>query len=146
MDLSGSRLIDAAKTLGQRLAGATSSNSKDSSGLVEQAVQKPSENPDSSGVVASSQVENGKLRDAMDQRETRDRSSIAQLIRHLSENVGGPGNIRLAIDVDVETDETTFLIISRSTGDVLKTVPPEDMLPLLRELHPSRGALIDHQV
>ena len=62
----------------------TAHNGKNSQGLIEAGVQRPSESPDSGGVVASSQTESGSTRGAMEDRQTRDQSALADTIRQLS--------------------------------------------------------------
>ena len=121
-------------------------NGKNSQGLIEAGVQRPSESPDSGGVVASSQTESGSTRGAVEDRQTRDQSTLADMIRRLTRNAGAVGETRLAIDVDEETNESRFLILSKSTGEVLRTIPSEDVLPLLRHALNQHGAMVNRRV
>jgi uncharacterized FlaG/YvyC family protein len=118
---------------------------KTSQGQIDSKVESPSETPDSGGVLASSQVESGELRDAAAQHETKDRNSLAEAIQRVTSEAGLVGQTRLAIDVDETTNESRFLILSKETGQILRTIPNEDILPVLRELTQHSGALMDRR-
>lgn len=121
-------------------------NGKNSQGLIDAGVQPPSESPDSGGVVASSQTESGSTRGATEDRQTKDHNGIADVIRRLTHKAGLVGETRLAIEVDEETNESRFLILSKSTGEVLRAIPSEDILPLLRDAFNQHGAIVNRRV
>jgi uncharacterized FlaG/YvyC family protein len=144
MEINSSRPVEGARVTGILSHG--SQSPKNSQGLIGQTVQAPSESPDSGGVVAASEAESGKTQNPTADRNTRDRSALVELIQHLADNTGGPGNTRLSIEVNEATDETRFLIISKTTGEVLKTIPPEDLLTLMHDLDTPQGTLVDRRL
>lgn len=125
-----------------------SSNPKSDAAQVDAAVQAPSEAPDAGGVVASTQAESDPgPRDPAAQTQTKDASALAEFVRELSRKAGAPGTTRLAIDVDEESNESRFLILNKETGEVLKQIPADDVLPMLRDkLSANNGLLVNRRV
>ena len=148
MDLSGARPPEESRTMRESPARPQANNTKDANtkGLMEQAVQRPSELPDSGGALASPHTESGSLRDLAEPRDTRDHNSIAELMRRLGQEGNPVGSTRLAIEVDEQTHEPKFLILSKETGEVIRTVPPEDVVPMLSELSRQYGTVFDRRV
>ncbi len=121
-------------------------NARNSQGLIDQGVQQASEMPDDGGVLASSHTESGSIKNATVEQETQDETALAETIRSLSKRFGLSGSTRLAIEVDEETNEARFLILSRETGEVLRTVPSEDILASLRTLSIRQGIVLDQRM
>ncbi len=73
---------------------------------------------------------------AKDERHRDAEREIARLLRL-------PGDTRLDIRVDVDSDEVRFLIRDRESGELLREVPPDDHKPLLEKLREYSGLLVD---
>jgi uncharacterized FlaG/YvyC family protein len=146
VDVPATTPIESARPIREADLRQQTQNTRGSQGLIENRLEQPSETPDSGGVLASSQSEGGVLRDPTAARDTKDQNSIAEVIRRITNDIGQPGSTRLAIEIDAETNEPRFLILSKETGEVLRQVPSQDILPMLRELTRSQGALVDRRV
>ncbi len=118
--------------------------------------QPPSELPDSDGVTGSSHAEGGSIRDTADPKQTKDHaaatSRLAEFVEALRDKSGAPGTTRLAIDVDEQTYDTTFLVVDKDSGQVVREISDKEFLPLLRELvdggglMDSGGLMVDRSV
>ena len=146
MELSSARPPDDARAGREIQARPGTQNARNSQGLIDQGVQQASEMPDDGGVLASSHTESGSLRDATVRQETQDKTALAETIRSLSKRFGLSGSTRLAMEVDEDSNEARFLVLSRETGEVLRTVPSEDILASLRELSIRQGIVLDQRM
>lgn len=112
--------------------------------------QAPSEAPDSGGVVAASHVEGGTIRDAVEQKQSRDHaattSRLNQLVESLRQQTGFTGTARVAIDVDEKTSQMSFLLVDKENGDVIHRIPESEFLPMLRDLVDRGGLMVDRQL
>ncbi len=112
--------------------------------------QAPSQVPDSDGVIASSHIEGGSIRDAAEPKQTKDHSAgtsrLSQLVESLRQQTGFEGTARVAIDVDEKTSRMSFLLVDKDNGDVLHKIPESEFLPLLRDLVDRGGLMVDRQL
>jgi uncharacterized FlaG/YvyC family protein len=112
--------------------------------------QAPSQAPDSDGVIASSHIEGGSIRDAAEPKQTKDHSAgmsrLSQLVESLRQQTGFEGTARVAIDVDEKTSQMSFLLVDKDSGDVLHKIPEAEFLPLLRDLVDRGGLMVDRQL
>jgi flagellar protein FlaG len=112
---------------------------------------------DAGGVLGPSRAEGGQLRDAAEDKRTADRAPDArslsqaesserlrQNFARLAEEARLPTNARLSIDVDSDTNEARFRVINKSSGDVIRQIPEEEFVELLRRIE-SREGLIDDE-
>ena len=108
--------------------------------------QPPSQLPESDGVIGSSHAEGASVRDTAERHQTKDRaahgSRLSEFIEALRDKDGAPGTTRLAIDIDEQTYDTTFLVVDRDSGQVVRPLPEAEVLPLLRELADGDGGLM----
>ncbi|MHC4515684.1 MAG: flagellar protein FlaG [Planctomycetota bacterium] len=112
--------------------------------------QPPSQAPEAGGVVASSHAQGGSIRDAADQQQTKDHaaaaSRLAEFVEAMRQETGFEGTVRLAIDVDENTSATSFLLMDKDSGAVLRTVPDTEFVPLLRDLADRSGLMLDREL
>jgi len=55
-------------------------------------------------------------------------------------------NIQLSFDLSEKTEEVVVRVIDRDTGEVIRQIPPENLLDLREKLKELRGVLLDGTV
>ncbi len=110
--------------------------------------------PEHGGVLASAEVEQGLLRDAAAQRETKDRvpdteadistsSIMRESLDRLAKEARLPTNAALSIRVDKDSSEPTFLVFNKETKDIIREIPGPEIKELLRKMGQSESLFLD---
>ncbi len=60
-----------------------------------------------------------------------------------AKRLAGLFNRRLSFDLNHEVDRVVISVIEKDTGRVIRKIPPEEMLRVLRQLHEARGLILD---
>ncbi len=60
----------------------------------------------------------------------------------IGENVA---NIRVAFHVDMETGDVTIKVIDNVTGEVVRSVPPQELAAMMRKLDQFTGLMVDRK-
>ena len=145
MDLSNMQPVEEGPTPRDQQSRTASPASRDSSTAPE--VKSVSENPEHGGILASSEVSGGEVRDAAAGMQTRDRASKLQgLLAEITKHAGLPGYTDVSIEVDRESRDATFLIHDKETGELLRRVPEDEALTIAAKLSDSTGILVDRKV
>jgi flagellar protein FlaG len=73
-----------------------------------------------------------------------EKESLRELVDRLNETARDLGH-RLSFDLYDVTDEVYAKVIDRRTNDVVKVLPPKEVLELHRKLQEALGAILDEQ-
>ena len=106
-------------------------------------VQPVQENSDSANTVLDEKVLHGKeiVKEAIEQPTREDAQRIVQELQRKLD----PLATRLNFSVDEETGSFVVKVIDSETGDVLRQIPPEEMLNLRASLAELVGVLFDKE-
>lgn len=85
---------------------------------------------------------------AAEERAARDRAAQnrAAAMRVLTQHLRLPTDVELDVEVDVQSQQVRFLVRDRETGEVVRTVPPEDTASLADKLREFTGVLVDRSL
>ncbi len=102
--------------------------------------------PQADGVLAPPDTDRGETRDAAAERHTRDRQALVdEFLADLTRKAGLPGTTRLQIRLDPDREFTQFVVVDKATGEVIRTIPPDEAAALLDEQPPAAGLFVDEQ-
>ena len=147
MDVSNSKPIDDSPR-GPRDLQSQNSTNRSSAAASTPATEAPGELPEAGGPLAASANQNAETQDPGLQKQFKDR--LADLVDSLDDVLADadlPANRSVAIEVDEQSNETRFLVVDRDSGEVVRRIPDEELLGLLKEAA-RRGlsGVIDRQV
>lgn len=103
-----------------------------------------SEQPREGGVTATPENQAGETRDATTEARIRERiAKRREVLEEFARYANVPPETRLAIAVDVESDQTRFQVIDKETGEILKEIPEREGVTLLQRLMQHGASLLD---
>lgn len=70
-------------------------------------------------------------------------SELEKTVQHLTEYVGW-GNFTIEFKTDDQTGSMVISIIDRDTGEILRQIPPEQILKLKSRIREMLGLVFDH--
>ncbi len=73
------------------------------------------------------------------------KSETAQALQEIEEFLGGFDK-RLEFTIDDEAERVVVRVLDRSTGDIIRQVPPEHLLPIIASVNRLLGMLFDRTV
>lgn len=99
------------------------------------------------GPVATSRGQNG-AKNAEQDAEKKKADANAEERRHdaereLARTLRLPADTRLDIDVDEQSEEVRVFVRERSTGEIVRELPPDEAQSLMKKLDEARGSLVD---
>lgn len=84
----------------------------------------------------SKEPEKGQKEKSADSRPDDTKEMTEQIDRYLSEM-----NVSVSFEVSVDTGDTVVKVINRDTQEVIRQIPPEDLMELTRKLEELRGVI-----
>lgn len=107
----------------------------------------PTERALAGGPVATSRGQNGAKNQERDAEKKKADASAEQrrhdAERELARTLRLPADTRLDIDVDEENEEVRVFVRERSTGEIVRELPPDEAQSLMKKLDEARGSLVD---
>lgn len=70
---------------------------------------------------------------------------ISQMVEELNSRLDGSKQTRLRFAVDSESGTVIIQVVDKATDEVVRSIPPEEMIALKKRMTEMRGILFDHE-